>query len=67
MNLTNAQDIKALLERYGFHFSRSMGQNFLIDGRVPHDIAEAAGLDKSCAVLQRPWPPTLMWRSSPGT
>ncbi len=52
MNLTNAQDIKALLERHGFHFSRSMGQNFLIDGRVPHDIAEAAGLDGTCAVLE---------------
>ena len=52
MNLTDAQDIKALLERHGFHFSRSMGQNFLIDGRVPRDIAEAAGLDETCAVLE---------------
>lgn len=52
MELTNAQDIKDLLGRHGFHFSRSMGQNFLIDSRVPRDIAEAAGLDSACAVLE---------------
>ena len=46
MNLTNPKDIKALLARHGFHFSKSMGQNFLIAGWVPRDIADAAGLDK---------------------
>lgn len=52
MNLTNPKDIKALLARHGFHFSKSMGQNFLIAGWVPRDIADAAGLDKSCGVLE---------------
>ncbi len=52
MNLTNINDIKALLARHGFHFSKSMGQNFLIQDWVPHDIAEAAGLDKDCGVLE---------------
>lgn len=52
MELTNAQDIKELLGRHGFHFSRSMGQNFLIDSRVPRNIAEAAGLDPTCAALE---------------
>lgn len=52
MNLTNINDIKALLARHGFHFSKSMGQNFLIESWVPHDIAEAACLDRSCGVLE---------------
>ena len=52
MNLTNISDIKALLGRHGFHFSKSMGQNFLIESWVPHDIAEAASLDLSCGVLE---------------
>lgn len=52
MNLTNINDIKTLLGRHGFHFSKSMGQNFLIESWVPRDIAEAAGLDESCGVLE---------------
>ena len=52
MNLTNINDIKSLLGRHGFHFSKSMGQNFLIEDWVPRDIAEAAGLDKDCAALE---------------
>lgn len=52
MNLTDINQIKALLGRHGFHFSKSMGQNFLIESWVPHDIAEAAELDESCAVLE---------------
>lgn len=52
MDLCDIREIKALLARHGFHFSKSMGQNFLIAGWVPQDIADAAGLDKSCAVLE---------------
>ena len=52
MNLTDIRDIKALLARHGFHFSKSMGQNFLIADWVPRQIADAAGLDEHCAVLE---------------
>ena len=52
MNLTNINEIKSLLARHGFHFSKSMGQNFLIESWVPHDIAESANLDDSCGVLE---------------
>ena len=52
MNLTDIRDIKALQARHGFRFSKSMGQNFLIAGWVPRDIADAAGLDEHCAVLE---------------
>ena len=52
MNLTDIRDIKALLARHSFHFSKSMGQNFLIEDWVPRQIAGAAGLDEHCAVLE---------------
>ncbi|MDD6160161.1 MAG: 16S rRNA (adenine(1518)-N(6)/adenine(1519)-N(6))-dimethyltransferase RsmA [Oscillospiraceae bacterium] len=52
MNLTDINQIKALLGRHGFRFSKSMGQNFLIESWVPHDISEAAGLDEHTGVLE---------------
>lgn len=52
MDLCDIREIKALLSRHGFHFSKSMGQNFLIEDWVPRDIADAAGLDEHCAVLE---------------
>ena len=52
MDLCNEKDIKALLGRHGFRFSKSMGQNFLIQGWVPRDIAEASGADQGCGVLE---------------
>ena len=32
MDLCNISDIKALLTRHGFHFSKAKGQNFLRPG-----------------------------------
>lgn len=52
MDLCNSNDIKALLGRHGFRFSKSMGQNFLIKGWVPRDIADASGADRTCGVLE---------------
>ena len=52
MDLCNINDIKALLDRHGFRFSKSMGQNFLIEGWVPRDIAEASGAAPGCGVLE---------------
>lgn len=52
MDLCNSNDIKALLSRHGFRFSKSMGQNFLIQGWVPRDIADASGADQTCGVLE---------------
>ena len=42
MDLCNINEIKALLARNGFRFSKSMGQNFLIQAWVPEDIAAAS-------------------------
>ena len=46
MDLCNRNDIQALLQRHGFHLSTAMGQNFLIEGWVPRDIAAASGADE---------------------
>lgn len=52
MNLCDYDAIRELLGRHGFHFSKSMGQNFLIDPQVPYDIAAASGADGGCGVLE---------------
>lgn len=52
MNLCDINEIKALLARHGFRFSKSKGQNFLTQSWVPREIAEAAGIDESCGVLE---------------
>ncbi len=52
MNLCDINDIKTLLSRHGFHFSKSMGQNFLIDELIPQKIVELSGIDKSCGALE---------------
>lgn len=52
MELCDRREIQALLERHGFHFSKAMGQNFLIESWVPCDIADACGADESTGVLE---------------
>lgn len=52
MDLCDIRDIKALLGRHGFHFSKSMGQNFLIESRVPEQIADSAGGGTNVGVLE---------------
>ena len=52
MELTNIHVIKDLLERHGFHFSKAKGQNFLTQAWVPQRIAEGAGVDTDCGVLE---------------
>ena len=52
MNLCDLFTIQSLLERHGFRFSKSMGQNFLIDETIPQDIAASSQADNSCGVLE---------------
>ena len=52
MRLTDINEIKALLARHGFRFSKSMGQNFLCAQWVPEDIAAGSGADKQTGVLE---------------
>ena len=52
MDLCNPKEIKGLLNRHGFHFSKNMGQNFLIQSWVPRQTAEASGAAPGVGVLE---------------
>ncbi len=52
MKLHDLTVIRPLLENHGFHFSKSMGQNFLIQEWVPKRILQEAGLDRDFGVLE---------------
>ena len=52
MNLTNPSELKLLLSKHGFRFSKAMGQNFLIASWVPERIALEAGIDEVTGVLE---------------
>ena len=52
IDVCNAQVMKPLLEKHGFHFSKAKGQNFLIARWVPEQIAEQSGVDETAGVLE---------------
>ncbi|HHT17682.1 MAG TPA: 16S rRNA (adenine(1518)-N(6)/adenine(1519)-N(6))-dimethyltransferase RsmA [Papillibacter sp.] len=45
-------ELKRTLAKHGFRFSKSMGQNFLIDPAIPCAIAENARVDEETGVLE---------------
>ena len=52
MDLCNINEIRALLTRHGFHFSKAKGQNFLTQSWVPQNIVLESGVDGTCGVLE---------------
>ena len=52
IEVCNAQVMKPLLEKHGFHFSKAKGQNFLIASWVPEEIAERSGVNETVGVLE---------------
>ena len=52
MNLTDINEIKAILARHGFRFSKALGQNFLTAAWVSEQIAASAELDGETGVLE---------------
>ena len=52
IDVCNIHVMKPLLAEHGFHFSKAKGQNFLIAGWVPQQIAEDAGVDGTAGVLE---------------
>ena len=52
MELTNIGTIKKLFEENGFSFSKSLGQNFLINPTVCPNIAEQGGCGKDVCALE---------------
>lgn len=43
---------REIVNKYGFTFKKSLGQNFLIDQNILHKVADAAELTKACGVLE---------------
>ena len=52
MNLTDINTLKSILTKYGFHFSKSLGQNFLIDETVCPKIADLGGARSGHGILE---------------
>lgn len=52
MQLTNIGTIKELFERHGFSFTKSLGQNFLINPAVCPKIAEMGGCNSNVMAVE---------------
>lgn len=52
MQLTNIGVIKDLFERHGFAFTKSLGQNFLVNPAICPKIAEMGGCKKGVCALE---------------
>ena len=52
MDLCNVQEVRQLLARHGFHFSKARGQNFLVAPWVPREIVRQSGVGPDCGVLE---------------
>ena len=50
--LYSPSQIKETLDKYGFKFSKSLGQNFLIDGNIVRKIVREANITKDDYVLE---------------
>ena len=46
------KSVRELLDKHGFKFSKSKGQNFLVDPNIPEKIVTQSGIDKSCGVFE---------------
>ena len=44
--------VKEIVDKYGFKFSKSLGQNFLIDGNIVRNIVKGANITKEDYVLE---------------
>ena len=51
-NLTNISVVKDILSRHGFTFSKSLGQNFIINPSVCPRIAEEGGASENTGVIE---------------
>lgn len=52
MDLCDSNVIRAVLAKHGFHFSKSLGQNFLTDRSVPQRIAQLSGAAETGCVVE---------------
>ncbi len=52
MSLSNPSVLRDIIDRYGFEFTKSLGQNFLIDNNVVENLVMLTGADKDTSVLE---------------
>ena len=52
MNLTDIGTVKDILARHGFHFSKSLGQNFIVNPSICPRMAEESGIDENSGVIE---------------
>ena len=52
MDYCSPAQVKSLCAEFGFQFTKSLGQNFLISPEIVERIADSAGLDAETAVLE---------------
>ncbi len=45
-------ELRAILEKHGFHFKKQFGQNFISDGNLLRSIVEASGITKETTVVE---------------
>lgn len=51
-NLSDISVIKEIMTKYGFTFSKSLGQNFLVNPAVCPKMARMSGIDKDTGVIE---------------
>ena len=52
LELTDIGTIKTLLARHGFHFSKALGQNFIVNPSVCPRMADESGIDSESGVIE---------------
>ena len=51
-NLATHTATKAIVEKYGFNFTKSLGQNFLVDGNILRKIVDGADIGSDDIVFE---------------
>lgn len=51
-NLTDIKEIKSILTKHGFKFSKAFGQNFLINPEIPENIARFSDINENSGVIE---------------
>lgn len=46
------EDLRSTLKKYGFHFKKQFGQNFISDGNLLASIVSASGIDENTTVVE---------------
>ncbi|HWI54096.1 MAG TPA: 16S rRNA (adenine(1518)-N(6)/adenine(1519)-N(6))-dimethyltransferase RsmA [Desulfobacteria bacterium] len=52
MKLYSPATVRLIIDKYKFHFQKSLGQNFLIDGNIVNKIIDGVGIGQEDTVLE---------------